>query len=141
MYGIQGVRRRVPCRSLSATVNREMERLLTLKNHVCVIAIDGMTCNSCVELIRHGVLQLHGVNDIHVSDWAELTFFLNSDRELRPGKVYTTFRKARGVFVGFTGGPVATSDPHKYSALYNYVTAPDTSSYSLTSPLALQSPY
>ena len=39
----------------------------TARNYVCMIAIDGMTCSSCVDLIHHAVSQLQGVNAVNVS--------------------------------------------------------------------------
>ena len=39
---------------------------MNARNHVCVLAVDGMTCNSCVDLIQHAVSQMQGVNTVKV---------------------------------------------------------------------------
>ena len=43
-----------------------MERLVNQRNHVAVISVHGMTCNSCVDLIQHAVCQLKGMNVVKV---------------------------------------------------------------------------
>jgi Cu+-exporting ATPase len=44
-----------------------MERLVTSRNHVAVISVDGMTCNSCVDLITHAVSHVPGVSGVNVN--------------------------------------------------------------------------
>ena len=39
----------------------------TGRNYVCMIAVEGMTCNSCVDLIYSAMSQLRGVNAVNVS--------------------------------------------------------------------------
>ena len=45
----------------------KMQREVSAGNHICVIAVSGMTCSSCVDLIQHAVSQLRGVNRVTVS--------------------------------------------------------------------------
>ena len=45
----------------------KMEREVSAENHICVIAVSGMTCTSCVDLIQHAISQLPGVNKVTVS--------------------------------------------------------------------------
>lgn len=40
---------------------------LTSQNHVCVLSVEGMTCNSCVQLIESTIGQTPGVKSIKVS--------------------------------------------------------------------------
>ena len=42
---------------------------VSASNHVCFVAVEGMTCNSCVDLIHNAVSQLEGVNSVNVSDY------------------------------------------------------------------------
>ena len=42
---------------------------VSASNYVCFIAVEGMTCRSCVDLIHNAVSQLEGVNSVNVSDY------------------------------------------------------------------------
>lgn len=44
-----------------------MEQRVSPRNHVSVISVHGMTCNSCVALIEHAVSELRGINAVNVS--------------------------------------------------------------------------
>jgi Cu+-exporting ATPase len=61
-------------RSLETSLERQglaeccsISSLLTPQNSACVIAVDGMTCNSCVKLIESTTSQVTGVSSIKVS--------------------------------------------------------------------------
>ena len=43
-----------------------MEELVNARNHVAVISVEGMICNSCVSLVQHAVSELQGINAVNV---------------------------------------------------------------------------
>ena len=76
---------------------------LTQQNSICVLSVDGMTCNSCVQLIESTLSQISGVNSIKVSLQFKETFI-----EYDPSIVKTDELSSRIYDMGFDAAIIST---------------------------------
>lgn len=63
---------------------------LTLQNNVCVVSVEGMTCNSCVKLIESTISVVAGVSSIKVSLQFKKAFIEYNPGVVKPAQLATS---------------------------------------------------
>ena len=83
---------------------------LTAQNHVCILSVEGMTCNSCVKLIESTIPQAPGVKSIKVSLQFKEAFV-----EYDPS-IAESAKLAEGIYnMGFDSTVIASYSPEVLS--------------------------